>query len=289
MGTERILKMWVKQTWILTSGVVDLFDLLGRIPLKSMTDGVEQAELEKELFLLMTQGWGEGIADLVCKTCPLRISNLPPEVVSRTARKLVPTVRCKSTIITRKAKEASRKFKETSLPIWKGNQSYPYVYHNTGLADQFLILRNLPSEISIRLPRTKDQAFRLHGTISTFSKVYEILMVEKLIIQNNVVCLAEGEGSLARMLYKLGAELVYFNTLVDVTKLVPQRGYGFVPACMAEYPEIIRWGDICAITGGDLTDQHTLEALVKNLPDEASSSRRGVTSYDSTGLHLKVL
>jgi hypothetical protein len=64
----------------------------------------------------------------------------------------------------------------------------------------------------------------------------------------------------------LGADKVFFNTFINSHDLVPQRGLNYLPACMADFPDSVEWGNVCAITGGDLTDPNTLQALLDRTP-----------------------
>jgi Mg2+ and Co2+ transporter CorA len=106
---------------------------------------------------------------------------------------------------------------------------------------------------TLRSKTRDDQVYRLHGTISTtFYKVMEIIQKEGINIEGSVITLAEGEGSTARLLFELGADTMYNDTLISKSGLVPQRGIHVVPADMTEFTENVRWCEQMAITGGDL-------------------------------------
>lgn len=108
----------------------------------------------------------------------------------------------------------------------------------------------------------EDQQFRLMGTVSTSHlKVLEIIIKEGIKVEGTAVTIAEGEGSIAKLLVDLGADKVYHNTLVNKDKLVPQHGINFIPACLVEDGEKVFMGVANSVTGGDITGPDVLGVL----------------------------
>jgi hypothetical protein len=101
--------------------------------------------------------------------------------------------------------------------------------------------------------------YRLFGEVSTsFLKFWEITDGEKWTFTQPCITLAEGEGSMAHLLILLGCPKVYFNTLIDQTRLVEQRAVSIVPLCLISETSKIYWGDLSALTGGNLSKTESL-------------------------------
>jgi hypothetical protein len=64
---------------------------------------------------------------------------------------------------------------------------------------------------------------------TSFLKVVKILIKENISVCGTAITLPEGEGSTAYLLWKLGATDIYYDTLIDQTRLVPQRAINLVP------------------------------------------------------------
>jgi mRNA capping enzyme len=206
--------------------------------------------------------------DLICANCPLRISAYPVETISRLSRKrkILTEKVLRHHTETRLNKE--RRIRETPIPAHIIQEEYYLSFLCGGEVKESVLIDSMITCHHVSLARSRrDHQFRLHGEVSTtFTKIYQILVKEQCIIKCSVICLAEGEGSLARLLCILGAETVYYNSLVDTSSLVAQRALGFVPACMSDRPELVRWGDLCALSGGDLTNPNILQMLLDHAP-----------------------
>jgi mRNA capping enzyme len=190
---------------------------------------------------------------LICDFAPLRLSSIPAEIIARNARTL------KSQIIP------SSKMKTSIVYHGLDEGDYPQCVDTCDMSGivtimDWAIKRSPPV---IKAKTGLDQTYRLHGSVSTtFYKVMEIISKENIEISGAAITLAEGEGSIARLLFKLGADTIYYDTLVNKASLIPQRGVHIVPAYMAEYCDHVKWCEQMTITGGDLCDIRTLSALL---------------------------
>lgn len=195
--------------------------------------------------------------DMICSTCPIKVSPYPVEVVARLSRK---EKRRTSLIVSKKQESRSRErqlYKESIVPVEIRIHEYPLSTLCSEDPSRCLYVRSEVNPRTLKLPRSReDHKYRLFGEISTsYTKIIHILDVENITVSDSVICLAEGEGGLCRLLHMRGAELIYYNSKIETDKLVPQRGLGFVPACVSDLNTIVKWGDICALTGGYLTKE----------------------------------
>lgn len=273
IGAPRILHMWGRQVWIATGGTVHLDPLIKTLKYPSLISDLFNPIFEAEIMNEILESYDSETYDLICSTCPIRVSAYPVEVVarlSRTERRRTMSMLSKK-ISTRL--EGRRLYRENIAPLDIRTSDYPISASCVGESRGKIFVMSGKTPRTIKLPRTReDHKYRLYGEISTsFMKIIQIIDLEHIIINGSVICLAEGEGSIARLLYMRGAEVVYYDSLVQTTDLVPQRGLGLVPACLSDFPGVIRWGDICALTGGDLTDTDTLQALLDRSPEQGVS------------------
>lgn len=109
-----------------------------------------------------------------------------------------------------------------------------------------------------------DQKYRLIGQVSTaYLKYYEMIRREQWSLTKSGLYVGEGEGSVARMISILTKQPVYYNYLVDKEKLPPHRGYQYIPGAFIDQPDMVRGGELAAITGEDLTEKNVRDGLIK--------------------------
>uniref|UniRef100_A0A5S6Q6K3 Mononegavirus-type SAM-dependent 2'-O-MTase domain-containing protein n=1 Tax=Trichuris muris TaxID=70415 RepID=A0A5S6Q6K3_TRIMR len=94
-------------------------------------------------------------------------------------------------------------------------------------------LETTRSNISSRV----DHMYRLDG-VSTAHYKFRQIMSHYNIVGESAVCLGEGEGSLAAMLYKEYVfSLIFYNSLIKCTDFVPQRYTHYRPTELVLVPD----------------------------------------------------
>lgn len=264
IGFKRILGMWRKQLWISTRGGVDVLPYINEVYQQIPPgDTFPSAQFVQSTMVNLLKDSQAELLIYICQLCPLKLSSLPAQAVARDSRGLQ-LMRS----YTRLPRQKVLKSQQMKLMGY----TTPYVC-TFPCAFQMVELEmgelRPGKSLSVNIPKTRlDQTFRLHGTISTaFLKIYEILILEGIQLSKAVVTLAEGEGSIADLLIRMGATEVYYNTLVDRGKLVEQRAPGLVPTCLARDPTRVKMGDMTALTGGDLCDNSVVRSIINYIDD----------------------
>lgn len=258
VGLHQILNMWSKQICIITNGKVDLKKTFSKTYQEHATGHfIPNIDFIQNLILNVIQSEEPYIVQLLCRVCPLKISQVPVQVTARESRSMIPL-------------RSFRLYGIRSYSIKKR--------HLIGLEKPYPLTLNCDLEVLdtetkdltrsrsllIHTPKNRvDQTYRLYGSVSTaFLKLLEIIMTENWRISGSAITLAEGEGSMAELLTKLGADFVYYNTLIEREKLVEQRATSLIPTCMIGHPDKLKMGDLTALTGGDLTQHCTLQSIL---------------------------
>ncbi|UUW06592.1 VP1 [Cat Tien Hospitalitermes Lispi-like virus] len=269
IGLKRMLLMWCKQIWIATSGDIDIEPYVNCAFEKvSNQDLLPNLLFVQEVVNMIVQVADSDILRTICNICPFRLSSVPAQAVSRSARQL-------SRLSSFTLKAVSRCFNKHQRLSVRSLAKFGEKYIcdvNCDLPFRTCEIRDLEwtKVISISVEKKRlDQTYRLLGTISTaFLKVYEIITSEEWDISGDVITLAEGEGSIAELLLRLGASSVYYNSLVNQKKLIEQRAPGLVPTCLLPFHNQVRMGALTAMTGGDLCELSTLTAILNYIPTE---------------------
>uniref|UniRef100_A0AAT9JA31 RNA-directed RNA polymerase L n=1 Tax=Macrotermes bellicosus lispivirus 1 TaxID=3133480 RepID=A0AAT9JA31_9MONO len=268
VGLRQILLMWCKQISIITNGSVDLTHLVDRAyDLTPPADFMPNAAFIQYIMTAVIKHDIPYLIQIICQLCPLRISAMPPQTVSRNAR----TLKLMRSFISH---EKTAKFKSTILKS-RGVME-PYIMALDCSLETYeteIVELKRTKSLGIQTVKTRmDQAFRILGPVSTaFLKLLEIILNEGWTLDGDAVTLAEGEGSMAELLVKLGVKNVYYNSLVNTHSLVEQRATGLIPTCLIGYPNQVKMGDLTAVTGGDLTDANTLTAILRYLENTETS------------------
>lgn len=106
----------------------------------------------------------------------------------------------------------------------------------------------------------------VHNLSSAYLKILQLILTFKIPIDQGNISLADGEGSIAKLLFLLSGNPTYFNTLVNREQLIPQRGVNAMPAEFISHPEGVLLYNLCVLYGGNLLDDEYLEALLSHLP-----------------------
>lgn len=261
IGQYKIVSMWSKQVWIATRGLVDIHELASQAdysPSKTHQDFIDPVFMSSLSKLILTR-YGESVYFSICDLMPLRYSDVPQEIVARESRSKIPRPRGPLT---------------SPLKITVESGPFFLIAECHDLSGLILVDQwedEPPREPKPITQKSRvDQRYRLHGNISTsFYKVLEIVAQLHLPTEGPALTLAEGEGSIAWMLYRLGCSPIYYNSLFPKDDMASQRASSIVPAYMAPAASQVRWGEELAITGGDLTDPKTLALLLQKAPVSA--------------------
>ncbi|QMP82349.1 RNA-dependent RNA polymerase [Isopteran arli-related virus OKIAV103] len=263
IGLQRILSMWAKQIWIISMGRICLDPLISHILKVSPTSVYmpNSVFVDSMISSLISSGNNQ-LLTYICKLCPLRLSSLPPHNVARSSR----------IDLRLKSFRRSSKKRELKSEIQKFvGCSRPYVLTlDCSLVVREAEIKEMTKHKTLTLSLDKqrlDQTYRIIGPVSTsYLKVYEIFMKEGWTFEFDAITLAEGEGSIAELLIRLGSRHLYYNSLIDRTKLVEQRAPGLVPACTVPFSEQVKMGALTAFTGGDLCDNRVLKEILSYIP-----------------------
>lgn len=275
IGIWKILEMWVKAISIATHGEVNLKPIL----YSSKIDHTEIANFLTESHLTdfkkkIYAKYGDLGIWTVTKLIPLQLSTIPPEVIMRRARDYTKQQMDKSREkkLNQKARHLAtlRELRTSLLAVDVSNDEYKSNIQ-IPLRPSTLIEDDMEGPALPVLTQKKtrsDQAFRRVGEVSTtYYKILEILENEKIDVSAKwCITLAEGEGSIGRMLLKLGARGLYYNSLIDRTSLVPNRATSYSPACLVDLMDSVFGTEMCALEGGDLTDLVFMNRYIDMLP-----------------------
>jgi hypothetical protein len=87
MRIYRILYMWDRQVWAATGGVVNLDTVILNLSYHQSLEDLFSPVLEAEILRHIVDLNDPQTFNLICRTCPLRVSPYPVEVIARLARK----------------------------------------------------------------------------------------------------------------------------------------------------------------------------------------------------------
>jgi len=265
LGIRRVLRMWSNQIITITHGEINVTSILDQLEdYVPPSDYIPNAQFVQEMVKSLLSSADTGYLEDICSICPLKMSQLPAQAVARDARK-----HQKMPSFTRNS--ASRELKSQAVKISGYTQPYTFCIDCPVLdtTPEITPVTRI-KRATFRVDKSRvDQSYRIFGVISTaFLKILEILIIENIVISKDVVTLAEGEGSIADLLVRYGARHVYYNTLVNRSKLVEQRAPGYVPSCLAYDPARVKMGGLTAMTGGDLCDPEVLRSILSFVPNK---------------------
>ncbi|AJG39115.1 RNA-dependent RNA polymerase [Sanxia water strider virus 4] len=148
-----------------------------------------------------------------------------------------------------------------------------YTVIDTGNVEELIKVgyENLQPNMKI-LPK-EIHSVRLNGRYSTAFLKYDPIVLGLNKKLRKCICLAEGSGSVARLLIlKYQSELVYYDSLYDVTKSISHRGVNFIPAELLDLDQkrITGLKDVI-YTGGDITKGMMLKAILKFVVEHKNS------------------
>lgn len=262
-STQKMMRMWVRLVELHSHGRIKLQSVIRGLFLNPVnaTQIPTQTDLKVMYKRVQTQ-LGSRIEHTLRLTYPIRISSIPAEVV----------LRGKPDPLTDEVDHpipSDREFRISTLRFDFRRTSYPLEVVIPTMANSYSCEEiSVAHKPEVRGQRTRaDHSYRLFGSISTaFNKVMEICLHEDLNLDAHCVCLAEGEGSVAYLLQKLSGHSVYFNTLVDSKKLIPQRASSYTPAACMRIAQKIKLASFSALNGGDITDPEFLVPFCEQVP-----------------------
>lgn len=253
----KILKMWIRN-------ICHNFNLAP--PIKVMEDLLELANGDESLnlsiltrlFTKLKRQWGFQMVSDILKNDRPRISYNDPLSVIEDERKKIPIN------LRRKLPEISvldipllPYFLELKLPSL--NIEKIDLIKNFSISDDKMV--RFQEDIKTR----EDQSYRLYGTTTTAYYKYAQILRHVMPTLGTAICLAEGEGGVARFLAQLGNS-VFFNTKVDTKSLIPHRALGYTPSACILIAEKVSGGSLSALSGGDITDMSVIRAICSIAP-----------------------
>ncbi|QMP82314.1 RNA-dependent RNA polymerase [Coleopteran arli-related virus OKIAV107] len=141
-----------------------------------------------------------------------------------------------------------------------------------------------------------DHSYHLvHNLSSGYLKMIQILVSMKLEDVENPICLADGEGSVALLVYRLYQHPVIFNTIFNKSQSIAHRAINAIPAEFISDKEGVKLYDLSVLYGGDLTDPDFLNIFLNSLPDKSSlitfdaESGKGFTASQQYSMCKSVL
>uniref|UniRef100_A0AAT9JQ10 RNA-directed RNA polymerase L n=1 Tax=Macrotermes natalensis lispivirus 1 TaxID=3133481 RepID=A0AAT9JQ10_9MONO len=263
VGLKQVLLMWNKQIAIVTRNQVNLAPLIEKAYGTTPPVGfIPNASFVHYIMMNVIHSNVPYLIQLICQLCPLKISSLPPQSVSRDARVLKPLTSFVRHQKTSGLKSTTLKTIATAEPYILTLDCSLEVY-----STEIIEPRRTKSLLIHSSKKRLDQLYRILGPVSTaFMKLLEIILNENWVFSRDAVTLAEGEGSMAELLIKLGVGYIYYNSLVNKQALVEQRATGLIPTCLIGYPDRVKMGDLTAVTGGDLADCDVLTSILSYIP-----------------------
>ncbi|QQM16270.1 putative replicase [Jimsystermes virus] len=263
VGLKRMMMMWCKQVRIITDNKVNIESLINNLfHHLSVADLIPNVGFIQAAVQHMISDSDSGLIQMACKICPFKLSNVPAQTLARDSRK---QIRLPSF-----AKKSKKGNLSSQIMKFVGFSGTYIMYLDCSLPVYEYEVKELvrPRTATVSVDKKRlDQTYRLIGPISTaFLKAFEIIDKESWTVSGDVITLAEGEGSIAELLIRLGADRVYYNSLVDKRKLIEQRAPGLVPTCLLPFSERIKMGALTALSGGDLCDADVLTAILRSIP-----------------------
>ncbi|QPL15300.1 RNA-dependent RNA polymerase [Hemipteran arli-related virus OKIAV95] len=129
------------------------------------------------------------------------------------------------------------------------------------------------NESRIEIKTRSDHMYRLNGKFSTAYLKYLFILIKEGVTQvSGAVCMAEGAGSVARMLiYVFGAKIIIYNSLFPTTGSYSHRSYNYLPAELQSVSSrcVITGPKICYTTGGDISNKN-VQSLYSDLVNKNS-------------------
>ncbi|QPL15365.1 RNA-dependent RNA polymerase, partial [Hymenopteran arli-related virus OKIAV100] len=253
-----VLRMWAKYIHLVSSYQYNIKSIIRETvneyyQFSSTATGTLPAKISSILDRKILEKLGYEGYHYVCVEHRLTLAYNPPETVLRTQS---------SETFTRDQMCPALRIKPVmdSLPgPYPLELRYPPRSQDANIRDL-----EISQHSSVRTGKSKaDQFYRTTGQVSTaYLKYLEILLRESWNPEGYAVCVAEGEGSVARMFSILTGNATVYNSLIDRKTLPAQRGYQYIPGAFIDAPDKLIGGELAVLCGGDLTSQITIDKIV---------------------------
>ncbi|APG78691.1 RNA-dependent RNA polymerase [Hubei rhabdo-like virus 3] len=263
IGVRRVFFMWGRLILLTSKEKYNILKMishqkLGGLSNVNLPSSSQLASLNKEIL----KDYGlEGLR--YCWTQnKIRISKDPPESKMRLREKPLP-----------KLAFSGRQLRQATI-AHRGkisNEGYPFkILFPLGSLDIELFDPNYSATVSIAPNYNHmDHMYHLRGhTSSSYLKVLEILVKEEILEVKSSLIVGDGEGGIARMVADFYNIDVYFNTLVDRSKLIPHRAACYVPASFIDQPSKVRLAHLSALNGGNLLESKVIHDLIENIHED---------------------
>nr|QBP37026.1 putative polyprotein [Lampyris noctiluca rhabdo-like virus 1] len=261
-GISRIFRMWSNMIYLISKGTVDVravcqnmdFDInVGlNIPSKSSVDTLDN---------FVQNNRGNVYREYCWKKYPLQLSKTPAEAVLKLW--CMPRVdRPPRERVALRATRASYYF-NTTFPVYL---ELPDIERDIN-ASMICEDTHVPPIDKLR----SDHAFHLCKNLSSsYLKVMQIVLSFQISCPNPIVCMCDGEGSIAKFLHMYYNVPIYFNTKIDPTSLVPQRAINYIPGEFIDIPQGVKLSNLSALYGGDILDDNYFDMFCSKIPSKIS-------------------
>ncbi|AXA52562.1 putative RdRp-complex [Linepithema humile rhabdo-like virus 1] len=251
---SHILRMWGKVIFIKTDKRIDLRDIITKSLIRPREEqhdssAVDQSITTKIINLVIKEYGVNGFIQ-VWKENPLKICYKPPETLLRIDPFPSPQMPLQIT---------------PTLELSIGKEPYPFMLSFPPPSDNLdnVKIEYSPGACVYKQKLRMDHYYRTVGQVSTaYLKYMEIILKDEIPLDGSAICTADGESSLGFMLYKLTGNPIIYNSLVDKTRLQPQRGYNYIPGSFLRYPEGVLNTESNTLLGGDITNKDVQDSII---------------------------
>ncbi|UHK03318.1 MAG: RNA-dependent RNA polymerase [Hangzhou acrida cinerea lispivirus 1] len=286
LNSSRVLHMWAQWLSWMTDNKISIQSLVEHIEGGLPYEGIFSTEFDSLIMDLITKSSGIKFEDFAL-SYHIKISEFPMEKVlrqSRGSRSNFAKLHRDQIKSMSDPRMKRREYTPWTTPLLHQPRGYiAEVDVNDDMTSPIIRVKPAAGAPIGRRSKTRsDHQYRLYGKTSTsYCKFAEILERERIQLSGPACCLAEGEGSIARLLLLYGSSIVYYNTLINKSKLVPHRAYDMIPSCLTDMSHLVKWIDINVLTGGDLSSLHVIKSLMKSSPEGGFE----IVTCDAEGIH----
>lgn len=262
LSMRKVLSMWARSIYVIEKNI-DITDIVNTVRCTTHSiSNLPSAEMCIQLYKMIYEEYGSDGIRCCFSTHRLKISKSPPESVLRI-----------SPFRTQRNDKNIHMTQLATLRSVKTHNVLGIIYTCPLVSETIrMIDGTYTARPSVAFKMTyEDHLFHLYGHLSTaVTKFYQIITALDITVDDACICLGDGEGGVSRLLIQLGAPLVFFNTLVNTSKLVAHRATSYTPAACLDIPNRIMGGSLSALTGGDLLDDKFLNSFLGILPKKVS-------------------
>ncbi|KAK9679602.1 DDE superfamily endonuclease [Popillia japonica] len=255
---RKVLSMWAKYVHVAT-GDIELKSIIRKIRCSSSSiSNLPSADTCLSMYKEIYDQYGSNGVYNCFTRYRLKISKTPAESVLRI-----------SPFRTQKPESSVMDYQLTTLKSAKVLDTLGIIYACPLISEELRVIEGSYIERQTFQVKSKyeDHIFHIYGHLSTaFVKFYQIIASLVISVAGECICLGDGEGGVGRLLLQIGADHVYFNTLMDTSKLVAHRAMSYVPATCIGLADRIQSAVLSTLMGGYLSDDDYIDSFISLLP-----------------------